>query len=75
METPGMDQGYDLVNVARARELLAGRRLEPLPAAAFQLHGSRSIGVAPAPDDAEAEGTGSLGDDESAVARVAPAPA
>jgi deoxyribonuclease-4 len=55
METPGMDQGYDLVNVARARDLLAGRRLEPLPAAAFQLHGSRSHGVAPAPDAEDAE--------------------
>jgi len=32
LETPGMDEGYDLVNVARARDLLAGRRLEPLPA-------------------------------------------
>jgi hypothetical protein len=46
-----MDEGYDLVNVARARDLLAGRRLEPLPAEAFHLHGSRSRGVAPAPDD------------------------
>jgi hypothetical protein len=55
METPGMDEGYDLVNVARARDLLAGRRLEPLPAEAFHLRGSRSRGVAPAPDhDAEA---------------------
>jgi hypothetical protein len=34
---------------------LAGRRLEPLPAAAFQLHGSRSHGVAPAPDADDAE--------------------
>jgi len=56
METPGMDEGYDLVNVARARDLLAGRRLEPLPPAAFHLRGSRSRGVAPAPDDLEAEG-------------------
>jgi len=33
METPGMDQGYDAINVARARDLLAGRPLDPLPAA------------------------------------------
>jgi hypothetical protein len=46
-----MDEGYDLVNVARARDLLAGRRLEPLPAEAFHLRGSRSHDVAPAPDD------------------------
>lgn len=51
METPGMDEGYDRVNVARARDLLAGRRLEPLPAEAFRLRGSRSRGVAPAPND------------------------
>ena len=51
LETPGMDEGYDLVNVARARDLLAGRRLEPLPAEAFRLRGSRSRGVAPTLDD------------------------
>ncbi|TAK02066.1 MAG: deoxyribonuclease IV [Chloroflexota bacterium] len=55
METPGMEAGYDLVNVARAHDLMAGRRLEPLPAAAFQLKGSRSRGAAPAPDDEEVE--------------------
>lgn len=54
METPGMEQGYDAVNVARARDLLAGRPLEPLPAAAFQLRGSRSTAVAPA-HEAEAK--------------------
>ncbi|MBA3877105.1 MAG: endonuclease [Anaerolinea sp.] len=52
METPGMEQGYDAVNVARARDLLADRPLDPLPAAAFQLRGSRSRGIAPA-DEAE----------------------
>jgi len=34
METPGMGEGYDAVNLARARLLLAGRPLAPLPAAA-----------------------------------------
>ncbi len=53
VETPSMDEGYDLVNVARARDLLAGRPLEPLPPAAFRLRGSRSHGVAPASDDEE----------------------
>jgi deoxyribonuclease IV len=51
METPGMDEGYDRVNVARARDLLAGRRLASLPAEAFDLPGSRSKGVAPAARD------------------------
>ena len=31
LETPGMDRGFDAVNVARARALLAGEPLEPLP--------------------------------------------
>ena len=48
LETPGMDEGYDAINVARARDLLAGRALDELPAAAFHLRGSRSRGVAPA---------------------------
>jgi len=42
LETPGMDQGYDAVNVARARSLAAGLPLDPLPAEAFALRGARS---------------------------------
>lgn len=42
LETPGMDQGYDAVNVARARRLAAGLPLEPLPPEAFALRGTRS---------------------------------
>ena len=51
LETPGMDQGYDAVNVARAFDLAAGRDLDPLPPEAFALRrgGTRS---APADDDA-----------------------
>jgi hypothetical protein len=40
VETPGMDVGYDAVNLARARALLAGEELEPLPREAFELTGS-----------------------------------
>jgi deoxyribonuclease IV len=40
IETPGMDVGYDAVNLARARALLAGDELRPLPAEAFDLVGS-----------------------------------
>jgi deoxyribonuclease-4 len=58
METPGMDEGYDAINVARARDLFAGRALDRLPAAAFQLRGSRSRGVAPAREADLVEGTG-----------------
>jgi deoxyribonuclease-4 len=31
LETPGMDEGFDAVNLARARDMLAGRPLAPLP--------------------------------------------
>jgi len=42
LETPGMDEGYDAVNVARARDLAAGRPLADLPAEALTVRGSRS---------------------------------
>ncbi len=42
LETPGMDQGYDAVNLARARRLAAGLPLDPLPPNAFELRGARS---------------------------------
>lgn len=41
VETPGMDQGYDAVNVGRAHDLVAGRRLEPLPPGAFEVRSSK----------------------------------
>ena len=31
LETPGMDEGYDAINLERARRLAAGKRLLPLP--------------------------------------------
>jgi len=62
METPGMDEGYDLVNMTRARDLVAGRHPAPLPAEALRLGGSRSRGVAPAPDD-DLEDGGNLAPD------------
>jgi deoxyribonuclease IV len=45
VETPGMDEGYDAINVRRAHDLTAGRPLEPLPPGAFALRGSRSRGA------------------------------
>ena len=47
LETPGMDEGYDAINVARAAALARGESLEPLPAEAFQLRGSRSRAATP----------------------------
>jgi deoxyribonuclease-4 len=40
LETPGMDVGYDAINLDRARALAAGKPLAPLPDEAFQLAGS-----------------------------------
>jgi deoxyribonuclease IV len=48
LETPGMDQGYDAINLARARALAAGEPLEPLPDGAFDLAGSARARTAPA---------------------------
>ncbi len=42
LETPGMDEGYDAINVARAHDLAAGRPLADLPPEAFELRGSRA---------------------------------
>jgi len=42
LETPGMDSGYDLVNLDRVRQLLAGETLPPLPPDAFSTRSSRS---------------------------------
>ena len=47
LETPGMDEGYDAVNVRRALDLAAGRPLEPLAPEAFNLRSrSRSVRTA-----------------------------
>jgi deoxyribonuclease IV len=48
LETPGMDRGYDAINVARARALAAGESVEDLPAEAFDLPGSARERTAPA---------------------------
>jgi deoxyribonuclease IV len=42
LETPGMDEGYDLVNMDRVRALVAGEPLALLPPEAFTLRGSRA---------------------------------
>jgi hypothetical protein len=47
LETPGMDEGYDAINVARARALARGDELEPLPPEAFEIRGSRSRTATP----------------------------
>ena len=42
LETPGMDAGYDAVNLRRAYALAAGERLPELPPEAFEVGSSRT---------------------------------
>jgi deoxyribonuclease-4 len=42
LETPGMDEGYDAINVARAYDIAAGRPLADLPPGAGELTSDRS---------------------------------
>jgi len=48
LETPGMDEGYDAINLRRARALAAGVSMEPLPDGAIKLRGSAKARTAPA---------------------------
>jgi deoxyribonuclease-4 len=52
LETPGMDVGYDEINLQRARDLAAGRALEPMPQEALDLRRSRTKRAHPPSDDA-----------------------
>jgi deoxyribonuclease-4 len=47
LETPGMDVGYDAVNMDRVRLLIAGEALPDLPPEAFETHGARSRSAPP----------------------------
>jgi deoxyribonuclease-4 len=42
IETPGMDEGYDKINVRRAYDIAAGEPLKRLPRGASSVRGSRS---------------------------------
>lgn len=42
LETPGMDQGYDKVNLDRVRMVIGGEHLPDLPAEAFSMRSSRA---------------------------------
>jgi hypothetical protein len=55
LETPGMDEGYDRINLERCRMLLAGEPLPTLPDAAFRLS-RRAAASAPADDDVDQPG-------------------
>jgi deoxyribonuclease IV len=47
LETPGMDVGYDAINLARCRALLAGETLDPLPPEAFEVSSGGHRSAAP----------------------------
>jgi deoxyribonuclease IV len=55
LETPGMDEGYDRINLERCAMLLAGEPLPTLPEAAFHLS-RRAAASAPAATDVERPG-------------------
>ena len=42
LETPGMDEGYDAINVGRAHDIAAGRPLAELPPEALEIVSGRS---------------------------------
>lgn len=54
LETPGMDDGWDAVNLARAAAIALGQPLDPLPPAAFGPRG-RDSGRSGPPDDEASE--------------------
>lgn len=54
LETPGMDTGFDAVNMERVRLLLAGEPLPELPPEAFAARGASTRSAPPAHDEAVA---------------------
>jgi deoxyribonuclease-4 len=55
LETPGMEEGYDAINLERCRLLIAGEPLPKLPPEAFRLS-RKSAASAPSADDVERGG-------------------
>jgi len=68
VETPGMEDGWDEVNLARARDLVAGRPLAPLPPDAFNTRSGR--GRAAPPEEQEEAGGAEPGLETGAGARA-----
>jgi len=56
IETPGMDEGYDAINLNRALALARGEPLAPLPPGALTLRGSRSRALTPPRPEREGAG-------------------
>ena len=51
LETPGMEAGFDEINIGRALDLAAGRPLAALPPEAFEARASRGRGAPPETED------------------------
>jgi deoxyribonuclease-4 len=66
LETPGMDEGYDAINVARAIALAKGEPLAALPPGALTLRGSRSRAASVGPPEDAADNVGLDEIDENA---------
>jgi deoxyribonuclease IV len=73
LETPGMDAGFDAVNVARAYEIAAGQPLTPLPPGADDVTSDRSR-TGPPLDDSD-EPVASADESQSASVRGGGTPA
>jgi deoxyribonuclease-4 len=56
LETPGMDSGYDAINVQRAFAIAEGRPLETLPPEAFEVRAGRSGAPRSAPEAPDGAG-------------------
>jgi hypothetical protein len=69
LETPGMDEGYDAINLARALALARGEPLEPLPAGAFTLRGSRVRAATPVDPPVDGSGLSAEGTASPAATR------
>jgi deoxyribonuclease-4 len=69
LETPGMDEGYDAINLARALALARGEPLEPLPPGAFTLRGSRVRAATPVDPPVDGSGSSAQGTASPAATR------
>lgn len=69
LETPGMDEGYDAINLARAVALARGEPLEPLPAGAFTIRSSRVRAATPVDPPADGAGSSTEGTASPAATR------
>jgi deoxyribonuclease IV len=71
LETPGMEDGWDEVNIRRARDLADGRRLDELPPEAFETRSARGRSAPADPDAKGLKDAGGAVDPEGALGATA----